>query len=88
MRWDVGQRRVFRRVDRRRRGIPDPVQDGVVLVGSQLLGLDEFDLEVFQVLLIQAEPLSQGKGALAFFDLTMCYPSSSPGCCNRWHCAR
>ena len=60
MRRGVGQRRAFRRADRRWRGVSGPDQDGVVLVGSQLLGLDDLDLEVFQVLLIQAEPPPQG----------------------------
>jgi hypothetical protein len=55
MRRGVGQRRALRRADRRRRSVSSPDQDGVVLVGSQLLGPDALDLKVFQVLLIQAE---------------------------------
>ena len=37
-----------------------PDQDSTVLVVRQLLGLDEFDLEVFEVGVVQLKPSLQG----------------------------
>jgi hypothetical protein len=55
MRRGVGQWQALQRAGRRWRGVSSPDQDGVIFVNSQWLGLDDLDLEVFQVVLIQTK---------------------------------